>query len=415
MPARNIAAIDIGTTKIVTVIAQIDTDNSITVLGYGDVPAKGLERGMVVNLEEAARALHASVAKAEQMAGYRMESAFVSITGRHIRSYVRDGAVAIARPSMNAGPGSYGSVSREDILRAVETAQAEPMPTSLEQLHVMPYRYVLDGVEVHDPIGMTGMRLEVAIHVVVCDSNAIENLLKIVRQNNIEIDDIVLQSIAAAEGVLSEDERRNGVILVDIGSGTTGLAFFARGNVWHTAMIPIGGQTFTNDISITFQLNPHSAETNKRLYGEAMADPYRHNDLIEVEGVRPGERMTISRLQFNECIQARSDELIDFMIREVDRSVYDGAYAAGVVLTGGGSQLKGIDRLFYDRLSAPVRIATVPDVHGHDLRAPTYATALGLIRWGYNHGRIDPRTADEDSRWVEIYERFKLWLREFLP
>jgi cell division protein FtsA len=415
MPLRNIAAIDIGTTKIVTVIAQIDTNNAITVLGYGDVPSKGIERGMVVNLDEAARAVNSSISKAELMAGYRIESAFVSITGRHIRSYVRDGAVAIARPAMGAGTSAYGTVTREDILRAVETAQAEAMPSSLEQLHVMPYRYVLDGTEVHDPVGMPGLRLDVDIHVVVCDSTAIENIIKIVRHSKVEIDDIVLQPIAAAEGVLTEDERKNGVILVDIGSGSTGLAFFARGNVWHTAMIPIGGQTITNDISITFQLNPHSAETNKRQMGEAIADPHRHNDIIEVEGVRPGERMSISRLQFNECIQARSDELIDFIIREVDRSVYDGAYAAGVVLTGGGSQLKRIDRLFYERLTAPVRIATVPDVHGQDLTAPTYATALGLIRWGYNHGRIDARGTDEDSRWVEIYERFKSWLREFLP
>jgi cell division protein FtsA len=413
MPQRNIAAIDIGSTKIITIIAQIEPDNAITVLGYGDVPSKGIERGMVVNIDEAARAVNASINKAEIMAGYRIESAFVSITGRHIRSYVRDGAVAIARPGNGAG--SYGTVTREDILRAVETAQAEALPPTIEQLHVMPYRYVLDGAEVHDPIGMPGLRLEVDIHVVVCESSAIMNIINIVRQSNVEIDDIVLQPIAAAEGVLTEDERNNGVIVVDIGSGTTGLAFFARGNVWHTAMIPIGGQTITNDISITFQLNPHSAETNKRQIGEAIADPHRHNDLIEVEGVRPGERMNISRLQFNECIQARCDELIEFMIREVDRSVYDGAYAAGVVLTGGGAQLKRIDRLFYERLSAPVRIATVPDIHGHDLKSPAYATALGLIRWGYNHGRIDVRGSEEDSRWVEIYERFKLWLREFLP
>lgn len=413
MPQRNIAAIDIGSTKIITIIAQIEPDNAITVLGYGDMPSKGIERGMVVNIDEAARAVNASINKAEIMAGYRIESAFVSITGRHIRSYVRDGAVAIARPGNGAG--AYGTVTREDILRAVETAQAEALPSTIEQLHVMPYRYVLDGTEVHDPIGMPGLRLEVDIHVVVCESSAIMNIINIVRQSNVEIDDIVLQPIAAAEGVLTEDERNNGVIVVDIGSGTTGLAFFARGNVWHTAMIPIGGQTITNDISITFQLNPHSAETNKRQIGEAIADPHRHNDLIEVEGVRPGERMNISRFQFNECIQARCDELIEFMIREVDRSVYDGPYAAGVVLTGGGAQLRRIDRLFYERLSAPVRIATVPDIHGHDLKSPAYATALGLIRWGYNHGRVDVRGPDEDSRWVEIYERFKLWLREFLP
>lgn len=412
MPQRNIAAIDIGSTKIITIIAQIDPNNAITVLGYGDVPAKGIERGIVVNIDEAARAVNASINKAEIMAGYRIESAFVSITGRHIRSYVRDGAVAIARAANGAG---YGTVTREDILRAVETAQAEALPLNVEQLHVMPYRYVLDGTEVHDPIDMPGLRLEVDIHVVVCESAAIVNIINIVRQSNVEIDDIVLQSIAAAEGVLTEDERNNGVIVVDIGSGTTGLAFFARGSVWHTAIIPIGGQTITNDISITFQLNPHSAETNKRQIGEAIADPHRHNDFIEVEGVRPGERMNISRLQFNECIQARCDELIEFMIREVDRSVYDGPYSAGVVLTGGGAQLKRIDRLFYERLSAPVRIATVPDIYGHDLKSPAYATALGLIRWGYNHGRIDARPLEEDSRWVEVYERFKSWLREFLP
>lgn len=411
MAPRHIVGIDIGTFKICTVIAQIDRDDRITVLGSGMVPSKGVDHGMVVNLEEATRAVQASVEKAEAAAGYRIQSAYVSIAGRHIRTYNRRGATAVTH-------GRDGMVIREDMLHAIETAQAEPLPSNYEVLHVMPYRYILDGKVVRDPIGMPGYRLEVDVHVVVCENTAIHNLIKIVQDVGVEIDDIVLQPLAAAEGVLTSDDCENGVVLIEIGAGTTSLAFIAQGNTWHTAVIPVGGQTFTNDIIMTFQMSPHSAEHNKQTQGSALADATRDTDLMRVEGSRAGEYIEVSRKIFNQCIQARADELIDFILYEVEQSIYDGAYATGIVLTGGGAKLNDIDLLFESRFSATVRIGMPRNMVGVSdaLNSPAFATAVGLVRWGYRHGNNDDAgLAPEEGRWVELYEQFKAWLREFLP
>ena len=410
MAVRHIVGIDIGTSKICTVIGQIDKDDRINVLGYGIVPSKGIERGMVVNIEEASRAVIASINKAEQT-GDRVVSAYVSISGKHIRTYNRTGLAAISRVG-------DGVATREEIMRAIETAQADALPTNLEILHVMPYRYILDGNVVRDPIGMHGFRLEVDVHIVVCEMAAIQSLIKVLQEAGVEIDEVVLQPLAAAEGVLTAEERESGVVLVDLGCGTTSVAFFAQGNTWHTHVIPIGGHTFTSDIIMTFQINPHSAEHNKQIIGDAIADPVRHNDLVEIEGGRAGDYIDVSRLLFNQCIQARADELIDFVIYEVNHSVYEGAYASGIVLTGGGAQMTNIDTLFEERFSAPVRVGIAHDVYGltDALNSPMYATVLGLIRWGYHHGSSDEGGRPHDEgRWVELYERFKEWLREFLP
>lgn len=411
MAPRHLVGIDIGTSKICTVIAQIDRDDRITVLGSSIVPSKGVDHGMVVNLEEATRAVQASVEKAEAAAGYRIQSAYVSIAGRHIHTYNRSGMTAISRSG-------DGVVTREDVLHAIDTAQAEPLPSNFEVLHVMPYRYILDGTVVRDPISMPGYRLEVDVHIVVCENTAIHNLIKIVQDVGVEIDDIVLQPLAAAEGVLTSDDCDNGVVLIEIGAGTTSLAFIAQGNTWHTAVIPVGGQTFTNDIIMTFQMNPHSAEHNKQQFGSAFADASRHSELIHVEGSRANESIDVSRLLFNQCIQARADELIDFILYEVSQSIYDGAYAAGIVLTGGGAKMRDIDILFEERFSASVRIGMPRNIVGmsDSLNSPAYATAVGLIRWGYRHGHNDDAgLAPEEGRWVEIYEQFKAWLKEFLP
>lgn len=410
MAVRHIVGIDIGTAKICTIIGQIDNDNRINVLGSGVVPSKGIERGMVVNIEEASRAVMASVSKAEA-SGYRVSSAYVSISGKYIRTYNRSAATAIPRIG-------EGVVTRDEIMRAIETAQADPLPANLEILHVMPYRYTLDGNEVRDPIGMSGFRLEVDVHIVVCEIIAIQNLIKVLKDAGVEIDEMVLQPLAAAEGVLTSDERENGVVLIDLGCGATSVAFFAQSNTWHTHVIPVGGHTFTNDIIMTFRINPHSAEHNKQVLGSAIADPVRHSDFIEIEGGRAGDYIEISHFLFNQCIQARADELIDFIIDEVSRSIYRGDYASGIVLTGGGAQMHNIDTLFAERFSAPVRIGVAQDIYGLSdaLNSPVYATALGLIRWGYQHSNNDDGgQARDEGRWVELYERFKDWLREFLP
>ena len=411
MAPRHIVGIDIGTSKICTVIAQIDRDERITVLGSSMVPSKGIEHGTIVNLEEATRAIQSSVEKAEAAAGYRIQSAYVSIASRQIRTYNGHGVTAITR-------GGDGMVAREDMFHAIETAQTENNSPHYEVLHVMPYRYTLDGTIVRDPVGMPGYRLEVDVHVVMCENAAIQNLIKVVQDVGVEIDDIVLQPIASAEAVLTSDDTQDGVVIIEIGAGTTSLAFIAQGNTWHTAVIPVGGQTFTNDIMLTFQMSSHSAEHNKQTQGSAWADVTRDNELMFVEGSRPGEQIDVSRKMFNQCIQARADELIDFILYEVSQSIYDGAYASGIVLTGGGAKMRDIDLLFESRFSSAVRIGVPRNMVGVSdaLNSPAFAAAVGLIRWGYRYGNNDDAgLAPEEGRWVELYEQFKAWLREFLP
>jgi cell division protein FtsA len=281
----------------------------------------------------------------------------------------------------------------------------------------MPFRFILDNNEVADPIGMRGYKLEVDVHLVVCDIGAIQNVISVVQNAGVDIDDVVLQQLASAEAVLSDADRQNGVVLVDIGTDTTGVAFVAQGNTWHTHVIPIGGHTITNDLILLFGINAVAAEQTKNSVGDALAQPVRGGDTIELEGQRPNEPVVLSRQHFNEAIQARCDELIDFVIREVSQCVYLGAYGAGIVLTGGGAQLRNLDALFYERFNAPVRIGITEDVVGmHDgLHTSEYTTILGLIRWGYRHGQSGKHSRDEGSAWVDVYERFKMWLHEFLP
>ena len=408
MPSRIIAGIDIGSTKIVTVIAEIDPDDAVRILGYGIVPSKGVDRGKITNLEEVTRAVGNSISMAEQMGGYRIGSAYVSISSQHIQAYSQMGSAAITRDM---------TVTRDHIMRAIENAQAIKLPPGTEILHVMPYCYVLDDVMYADPCGINGYRLDVHVHMVVCETLAIQNLITVMKNNGVEIDDVVLQPLAAAEAVLTDTDRENGVVLIDIGSSATGVAFIAQGNTTHTHIIPIGSNTVTNDICLTFNISPHSAEHNKKQIGEAIADEVRHKDIIEIEGRMAGVRVPIQRFQFNDCIQARLDELIDFIISEVDYSNYNGAYAAGVVLTGGGALLNRVEDLFVMRFNAPVRIGDVGQLRGHSdvLQSPMFATVIGLVRWGFNHGVGHGPQNAEPSTWLELYERVKMWLREFLP
>lgn len=413
MAPRTIVGIDVGTTKVCTIVAQVLDSGKINVLGVGLTPSKGLDRGVVVNIEDAVNAIATSVEKAERLSGYRIGTAFVGVSGRHISSINSRGVVAVARADHE--------ITRQDVDRAVEAAQAIAIPTQREIIHVIPRAYIVDGTEgIRDPIGMAGFRLEVETHIITGEIMAIQNLIRSVQKAGVEIDDLALQPLAAGEAVLSDDDRDRGVVLADIGGGTTDIAVFAQGGIWHTSVIPVGGSHFTNDIMLVLQTPHNTADYLKLKYGSAIADDLDEaEDHVEVEGFAPGERQQVTRSLLNQVLQARAEEVTELIYNEIRRSGYDGLLPAGLVLTGGTAQLPRLDELMRDMLGIPVRVGIPGEMSGLSdaLTTPAYAAALGLVRWGAKHGALPMRASGggERASWDTSYDRFKRWLREFLP
>src|SRR6266542_1722288 len=415
MAHRTIVGIDVGTTKVCTIVAQVQDNGRANVLGVGLTASKGLDKGVVVNIDDAVNAIATSVEKAERLSGYRIGTAFVGVAGRHISSLNSRGVVAVSR--------NDHEITRSDVARAVEAAQAVSIPTQREVIHVIPRAYVVDGHEgIRDPIGMAGFRLEVETHIVTGEVMAIQNLIKSVQKAGVEIDDLVLQPLASGEAVLTADDKDRGVVLVDIGGGTTDIAVFVDGGIWHTSVISVGGNHFTNDIVLVLKTPHNTAEYLKLKYGSAIADEPEDaaSDLIEAEGFNPGERQQISRSLLNQVLQARAEEVIEHIYNEIRRSGYEGLLPAGVVLTGGAVQLPRCHEVMREMLGIPVRIGSPNDLNGlaDTIDSPPYDTGVGLVRWGSRHGMAmlnSPNASSESSSIGSIYERFKDWLKEFLP
>jgi cell division protein FtsA len=413
---RTVVGIDVGTTKVCTIVAQVQDSGKMNILGVGLTPSKGLDKGVVVNIEDAVSAISTSVEKAERLSGYRIGTAFVGVAGRHISSLNSRGVVAVQRADHE--------VTRNDIARAVESAQAVAIPTQREVIHVIPRAYLLDGHEgIRDPLGMSGFRLEVETHIVTGEVMAIQNLIKSVQKAGVEIDDLVLQPLASGEAALTEEDKDRGVMLVDIGGGTTDVAIFVQGGVWHTSVIPVGGNHFTNDIVYVLHTPHNTAEYLKMRYGSAIAeDPIDDgSDLIDIETLNVDEKQKISRTMLNDILQARAEQIVELIYNEIRRSGYEGMLPAGIVLTGGCAQLDRFDELMREMLGIPVRVGVPTNLTGlaDALDSPPYATGVGLLRWGSRHGLAmlgSPHVAAERGNGLgNTYERFKSWIREFLP
>ncbi len=413
---RTVVGIDVGTTKVCTIVAQVQDSGKMNILGVGLTPSKGLDKGVVVNIEDAVSAISTSVEKAERLSGYRIGTAFVGVAGRHISSLNSRGVVAVQRADHE--------VTRNDIARAVESAQAVAIPTQREIIHVIPRAYLLDGHEgIRDPLGMSGFRLEVETHIVTGEVMAIQNLIKSVQKAGVEIDDLVLQPLASGEAALTEEDKDRGVMLVDIGGGTTDIAIFVQGGVWHTSVIPVGGNHFTNDIVYVLHTPHNTAEYLKMRYGSAIAEEPADDgsDLIDIETLNVDEKQKISRTLLNEILQARAEQIVELIYNEIRRSGYEGMLPAGIVLTGGCAQLDRFDELMREMLGIPIRIGIPTNLSGlaDALDSPPYATGVGLLRWGSRHGLVmlgSPHVAaDRGNGLGNTYERFKSWIREFLP
>lgn len=383
MSKRNIiTAIDVGTTKICTIIAEAYESHKIQVAGVGISPSNGLHKGLVANINDAKEAIRESVRRAEQASGYKVESAYIGVTGRHVTSLNNQGVVAITRNDRLVRP--------DDLKRVLQNAQNIKVPNDRKLLHIIPRHYAVDGQSgVKNPIGMHGFRLDVETHVITAAVSSIQNMTKCIRGLGIDIDDLILEPLASGESVLSEDEKQVGVALADIGGGTTDVAIFKDGSIWHTAILPVAGYQVTRDIAIGLGLPFEVAEEMKKKYGSVMPV---YEGQAETEEI-PQNGHGISYQDLSDIVRARIEEILRLIILELPRSDYETLIPAGLILTGGSSNLSGIDMMGRDMFKVPVRVGNPMMVPGISdaLCDPAYATSVGLLLWGAKSKKIQNR------------------------
>ena len=373
--SETIGCIDVGTTKVCSILANAGYAGGLQVLGVGVTPSTGLHKGLVVNISEAKESIRASVRKAEHASGVKMESAYVGVTGRHITSINNRGVVSISRNDR--------LVRTDDLRRVLQTARSVAVPIDRKLLHVIPRGYALDGqVGVKDPVGMHGFRLDVETHIITAAVSSVQNLVKCIRGVNLDIEDLILEPLASGEAVLRPDERESGVILADIGGGTTDIAIFKGGSIWHTAILPVAGYQITRDIAIGLGLPFDVAEQMKKKYGSVM--PIYDVTEEEPSTLSVENGYGVSYKDLCEIIRARVEEIIKLIALELPGDDYAKEVPCGLVLTGGTSNLTGIETLGQEVLGLPVRVGVPTGVYGiaDILPDPAYATSVGLLLWG---------------------------------
>jgi len=379
-----VVALDIGTSKVACLVAEIGADGGLDILGMGSHESKGLKKGVVVNIEATVAAIQRALEEAELMADCKITSAYVGIAGSHIRSFNSTGMVAV----------KDREVDGLDVDRAIETARAVNIPTDQQILHVLRQEFIIDGQEdVREPIGMSGVRLEVKVHIVTGAVSAAQNIIKCVRRCGIEVKDLILQPLASSRAVLSEDEKDLGVCLLDIGGGTTDIAVFTHGAIRHTAVVPIAGDQITGDVAMALRTPTADAEALKIRHGVALRQLADPNQMLEVPGIGERGARSLSRQTLAEVIEPRVEELYSLVQQVLRESGFEELLSSGVVLTGGSAVMRGMVELGEEIFHMPVRIG-VPRYAGglaDVVRAPRYATAVGLLLEGaaqLNHGRL---------------------------
>ncbi len=409
MKERTIVGLDIGSSRICTTVGQVDGDGSIAWIASASAPARGVDRGRLVDIEEAAKAISESVRAAERLSGYRIGTAFVSISGAHIQAQKNVGVVAVGR--------SNPTITLTDIDRVVESAQAVTLPARTEIIHVIPRVFTVDQQRgIRDPLGMTGFRLEVEAQLISGDSAAITNLIRSVQRAGIDIDELVAAPVAACASTLTDEERDQGVLLIDIGAGTTSVAAVTQGQIAHCAVLPIGGSHVTNDIAMVLQVPAREAEQLKCRYGRALtggSEPDAETTIAEAN------LPAVSLPVLNQIITARSEEIADMAARELRNSASRGNVTAGVVLTGGSARLPGMADILREALCLPVRVADLApaEVLTSPPEIPPSAVSMGLVHWGAQHGPAvyGHRAPEAASTALHThYDRIKNWLQAFV-
>ena len=368
-----VTAIDVGTTKICTVTANVEESGKIRVIGVGITPSAGMHKGLVVNINEATRSIQASVRKAELMSSHKVESAYIGVTGRHITSVNNRGAISINNGDRRVRP--------DDLKRLMKSAQNVKIPAERKLLHIIPRGFALDGqTGVKNPVGMHGQRLDVETHIITTAVSSVQNIIKCVRNVGIDVEDIVLEPLASSEAILTEEEKQAGVILADIGGGTTDVAIFRDGSIWHTAVIPVAGYQLTRDVAMGLGLPFDVAEDMKKRYASVMP-VYEGKRQAPQEMLQDGHGVSYQDLC--DIIRARIEEIVRLVMLELPQAEYEQIVPSGLVFTGGSSNLSGIDALARDMIRLPVRVGAPSNISGvpKNLCDPAYATATGLVLW----------------------------------
>jgi cell division protein FtsA len=397
-----IVGLDIGTSKVVAVVAELQSDGRYQVIGMGQHESRGLKKGVVVNIEATVNSIQRALEEAELMADCKISEVFTGIAGSHIKSFNSSGMVAIKDKEVTA----------TDVARVIETAKAVNIPGDQQMLHVLAQEFIVDGQEdVREPLGMSGMRLEVKVHIVTGAVSAAQNIVKCVRRCGLEVHDLILQPLASSVAVLTDDEKELGVVLVDIGGGTTDIAIFTGGAIRHTAVIPIAGDQITNDIAMALRTPTNDAEDVKLNHGVAkqvLADP---EAMIEVPGIGERPPRSLSRQALAAVIEPRVEELFALIQQVVRDSGYEELLSSGVVLTGGTALMEGMVELGEDIFLKPVRVG-VPDYQGglaDVVRSPRFATVMGLLEEARVQRLRGRRVAQQGTGLRDILQRMKEW------
>lgn len=399
-----IVGLDIGTTKICAIVGEV-TDEGIDIIGIGTHPSKGLRKGVVVNIEATVQSIRRAIEEAELMAGCEITTVYTGIAGGHIKGFNSQGIVAVKDKE----------VRESDINRVIDAAKAIAIPLDREVIHVLPQEFIIDeqgGIK--EPLGMAGVRLEAKVHIVTGAVSSAQNIIKCANRTGLNVADIVLQPLASSEAVLAEDERELGVCLVDIGGGTTDLAIFSGGAIVHTAVIALGGNNLTSDVSIGLRTPVHEAERIKQKYGCSLASMVDKNETIEVPSVGGRESRVLNRSILTEILEPRVQEIFELVHREIQQCGFEDLLASGVVITGGTTLLQGMPELAEEVLGLPVRRGTPKGIGGlvDVVRSPMYSTGVGLVLYGAKHQDMRHFKIRDDNVYKKVTNRMKSWLGE---
>lgn len=411
-----ITGLDIGTSQIRAVQGKVSPDTGKTqIIGAAEVPSAGLRKGVVVDIEEAVSCISTALERVERMTGVPVGAANVSVSGSHVSSFNSHGVIAVSRAD--------GEITEADIVRVVDASQAISIPSNREVLHVFPKSFTLDGqTGIKDPLGMSGIRLEVETIIVQAGSPFVKNLSRCVMQAGLEIGELILGVLASSEAVLSKRQKDLGVCVVELGAGTTGVAVYEEGDLLHTSIIPIGSQHLTNDIAIGLRTGIETAEKVKLMYGHSDPKMVDKSEEINLADIDPSEQQTTLRSLVVEIIEARLEEIFDRVNAELKRINRDGKLPAGIVLTGGGAALPGVVDFAKKHLRLPSSLGgnqsldTVID----RVQEPSFATAVGLVLWGQKYGTGVASGASFDKSFQSILkhpalDKAKRWLKALLP
>lgn len=403
-----IVGLDVGTTKICSVVGEITPGGELEIIGVGTCPSNGMKRGVVVNIDKTVESIKKAVEEAERMAGCDINTVVAGIAGGHIKGISGHGMITLRNRE----------VSKRDIERVIESANAVTIPADREIIHVIPQEFIVDGeAGIKDPVGICGIKLETKVHIITGQVTAAQNLVKCIHMAGMDVSDIVLEQIASSESVLTDDEKEIGVLLIDCGGGTTDIAIFSGGSIRFTENLTLGGDNIDRDIALGLSTALGESRKLKESYGVAYSDLVSHEDIIKIESIAKKRTRHISKKDLSMIIEPRIEEIFSLVKREVQKSGYQNLLPAGAVITGGSVMMEGTADIAENILGIPVRTGFPMEVGGlmETITNPVYSTGVGLVEYGARNGngKYKPVLANDSNMFNSVFESMKNWFREF--